>query len=206
MGGRAGYTLATALVIGSAGVVGYFGLFYEWIPKPVIFPILVFVGLEIAAQSFHATPVRHYPAVALACLPALAYLVTLMTGEVRSVSTAQDTSAALQLRLQTLHELSGGFIITSLAWASALAALIDRRLATAGLLMLVCAACSLFGVIHSPLPSLTFGLGRGLRIGCSSVLCMGTVCQPCGFAAQVSLVIDCRSLGRQIENCHRTRF
>ncbi len=36
--------------------------------------ILVFVGLEITAQSFRATPERHFPAVALAILPALAYL------------------------------------------------------------------------------------------------------------------------------------
>ena len=57
---------------------GYFGVFqllFEWLPKAAMFPILVFVGLEITAQSFHATPAKHYPALAFAMLPALAYLV-----------------------------------------------------------------------------------------------------------------------------------
>ncbi|MDP7019798.1 MAG: permease, partial [Pirellulaceae bacterium] len=74
MGGRAAYTLATAIFVGSAGLFGYFGFMYLLIPKPTVFPILIFIGLEITAQSFHATPRRHYPAVALACIPALAYL------------------------------------------------------------------------------------------------------------------------------------
>src|SRR5205823_13166599 len=75
MGARAGYTLATALFVGAAGVFGFFDWIFFVLPKAVVFPILIFVGLEIAAQSFAATPRRHYPALALACVPALAYLV-----------------------------------------------------------------------------------------------------------------------------------
>ena len=75
MGGRAAYTLATAIFIGAAGLFGWFTHLFEWLPEPAAFPILVFVGLEITAQSFRATPERHFPAVALAILPALAYLV-----------------------------------------------------------------------------------------------------------------------------------
>ena len=70
MGGRAAYTLATALFVGSAGVLGYFGYLYLIIPKATVFPILIFVGLEITAQSFHATPRRHFSAIAVACIPA----------------------------------------------------------------------------------------------------------------------------------------
>ena len=77
MGARSAYTLATAIFVGAAGIFGYFDWIFFFIPKAVIFPILIFVGLEITAQSFHATPVRHYPAVALACVPALAYLAVL---------------------------------------------------------------------------------------------------------------------------------
>ena len=61
MGARAGYTLATALFVGGAGVFGYFDWIFFLIPKAVVFPILIFVGLEITAQSFQATPRRHYP-------------------------------------------------------------------------------------------------------------------------------------------------
>src|SRR5271165_1635305 len=74
MGARSAYTLATALFVGAAGILGFFDWIFFIIPKAVIFPILIFIGLEITAQSFHATSVRHYAAVALACVPALAYL------------------------------------------------------------------------------------------------------------------------------------
>ena len=77
MGARAAYTLATALFVGAAGIFGFFDWIFFIIPKPVIFPILIFVGLEITSQSFQATPIRHYPAVAMACIPALAYLASL---------------------------------------------------------------------------------------------------------------------------------
>ena len=66
--------LATALFVGMRGILGYFGYLYVVIPKVTVYPILIFIGLEIAAQSFHATPVRHYPAVVFACVPALATL------------------------------------------------------------------------------------------------------------------------------------
>ena len=82
MGARAAYTLATALFVGGAGIFGYFDWIFYLIPKAVVFPILIFVGLEITAQSFHATPRRHYPAVALACVPALAYLALITLNQI----------------------------------------------------------------------------------------------------------------------------
>ena len=61
MGARCAYTLATALFVGAAGVFGFFDVIFLLIPKAVIFPILIFVGLEITAQSFHATPPGIFP-------------------------------------------------------------------------------------------------------------------------------------------------
>ena len=84
MGGRSAYTLATALFVGGAGVIGYFGYLYLVIPKAAIFPILIFIGLEITAQSFHATPKRHYAALALACVPAMAKLVMMFVNSLLS--------------------------------------------------------------------------------------------------------------------------
>lgn len=161
MGGRAGYTLATALFIGSAGVLGYFSWIYLIIPKAIVFPILIFIGIEITAQTYHATPKRHYPAVALACVPALAYLVMIYAGQVLAatgssidqLAGAEASPAQVELarNLQTVHVLSGGFILTSLLWASALARLLDRRLIRAACYFAVAGLLSLFGVIHSPL-------------------------------------------------------
>ena len=155
MGGRAAYSLATALFVGGAGLLGYFGFLYLIIPKAAIFPILVFIGLEITAQSFIATPRRHYAAIAIACLPAIAYLAQLFTGQVLSdpAVNADQLGATTQGTLLNLRVLSNGFIITSLLWASALAATIDRRLSLASLYYLIAAGCTVFGVIHSPLAS-----------------------------------------------------
>ncbi len=154
MGGRALYTLATALFVGSAGLLGYFGFLYILIPKAAIFPILIFIGLEITAQSFHATPQKHYAAVAFACIPAMASLVLIFTDNLlaQSGKSLDELFGQLPEQLQTLRILSGGFIVTSLLWASGLAALIDRNLRRAALFFAIAAVCSLFGVIHSPLP------------------------------------------------------
>src|SRR5881397_531118 len=59
MGARAGYTLATGLVIGLGAAVGVLSLLVAVLPEAAIAPILVFIGLEITAQGFLATPPRH---------------------------------------------------------------------------------------------------------------------------------------------------
>jgi AGZA family xanthine/uracil permease-like MFS transporter len=160
MGGRSAYTLATAFFVGGAGVIGYFGLLYDWIPLPAILPILIFVGIEITAQSFEATPKKHYAAVVFACIPALAYLATLMTKSVfDDLGKSLDSlSAPLAGQLFAARALSNGFIVTSLLWGGLLAALIDRKLKVAAIYCLVAATFSLFGVIHSPFEEATLAL------------------------------------------------
>ena len=162
MGGRAAYTLATAIFIGSAGVIGYFAFLYLYIPRPTVFPILVFIGLEISSQSFLATPKRHYPAVAIACIPALALLGSMFAGKLMGSLWVFGDGAAgkvlaanqeLAFQLDTLRILANGFIITSVIWASALAAAIDRQLLRSSAFFAVAAVLTLFGVMHSPLLS-----------------------------------------------------
>jgi AGZA family xanthine/uracil permease-like MFS transporter len=158
MGGRAAYTLATALLIGLLGTTGLFGYFYQLIPKAAVFPILVFVGLEICAQSFLATPRRHYPAVAIACVPALAVLALHFVGQLwgdpalaqHNLNPSALQNPELAAGLETTMLLSNGFILTSVFWASALAMAIDRRLVAAAGFYFAAAACTLFGLMHSP--------------------------------------------------------
>jgi AGZA family xanthine/uracil permease-like MFS transporter len=158
MGARSAYTLATAIFIGLAGILGYFGWIFYVLPKPVVFPILIFVGLEITAQSFRATPRRHYPALALACVPALAYLASIPLNQVVNDPGPPGReftsfSPEVQHTIQTITILSGGFIVTSLIWATGLAKVIDGRMKTAAAVFLLAGMFALFGVIHSPLPS-----------------------------------------------------
>lgn len=151
MGARAGYTLATALFVGAAGTLGFFDWIFLLLPKAVVFGILIFVGLEITAQSFHATPARHLPAVALACVPALAYLAIIALKNVLpEVKPFGEFSPPAQHFIQTVTILSGGFIVTSLLWGSILSHLIDRKVVSAVVCLVLAAAFSLFGVIHSP--------------------------------------------------------
>jgi adenine/guanine/hypoxanthine permease len=156
MGARSAYTLATALFVGAAGIFGYFDWIFFVIPKAVIFPILIFIGLEITSQSFHATPARHYPAVALACVPALAYLALLafkqLSPELKPFAELQPQT---QQWIQTVTVLAGGggFIVTSLLWSTALTHMIDGRVRPLVGTLLLAAVFSWFGIIHSPLPA-----------------------------------------------------
>jgi AGZA family xanthine/uracil permease-like MFS transporter len=150
MGGRAAYTIATALFVGLLGVTGLFSYLYLIVPKATVFPIMVFVGLEITAQSFAATPRRHYTAVALALIPALAALATIM---LRKFGVGGSLPDHLQQDWLILTMLYNGFFLTSLLWSTALAHLIDHRLKLAATFFAVTAVATLFGVIHSPLES-----------------------------------------------------
>jgi len=148
MGGRAAYTLATAVFIGLAGLTGTFAWLYQAIPGPAILPVLVFIGLEITAQSFHATPARHYPAVAVACIPALAGLAKIQADKLLVAGAVPQ--GPLVAELFSVRLLAAGFIVTSLVWAGLVAALIDRHLRAAAAWCLAAGGLTLCGVIHSP--------------------------------------------------------
>ena len=154
MGGRAAYTLATALFVGGAGLIGFFSYIFILVPKVALLPILIFIGLEITAQSFHATSRRHYAALAVAFLPAIARLVMIMFDQL-GLAWALDFEAAPPNSPELIHQitvLSGGFILTSLLWASATAKIIDRRFSVAAIYFIVGGLLTLFGLMHSPLP------------------------------------------------------
>ncbi|WP_422926074.1 permease [Singulisphaera sp. PoT] len=153
MGARSGYTLATAIFVGAAGILGFFDWIFYLIPKAAVFPILIFVGLEMTAQSFQATPKRHYAAVAFACVPALAYLALLALNQVLPSVSFESLAPNAQHWVQVVTILSGGFIVTSLIWGAGLAHLIDGRIRLAAGLFVCAAVFSWFGIIHSPVPS-----------------------------------------------------
>jgi AGZA family xanthine/uracil permease-like MFS transporter len=153
MGARAGYTLATGLLIGVGAAVGVVALLVRLLPDAAVAPILVFVGLQIAAQAFLASPARHAPAVALSFLPAVAALVliqgNLLLGSVGK--SAADLAGEGRAVWGALLVLGNGFILTALLWGAALVAIIEQRLRVAGAVLAMAAVATLFGLIHSPL-------------------------------------------------------
>ena len=155
MGARAGYTLATALVIGVGGAMGVVSVLVSVLPEAAVAPILIFIGLEITAQAFVASPARHAAAVALSFIPAVAALVLIeVTSFLASVGRSPgDLAGEGRTAFQHLLVLGNGFIVTALLWGWALASIIDGRLGRAAAVFATCAAATLFGLIHSPLPS-----------------------------------------------------
>jgi AGZA family xanthine/uracil permease-like MFS transporter len=154
MGARAGYTLLTAVAIGGGAAVGVVSLLVRLLPEAAVAPILVFIGLEIAAQAFLASPVRHAPAVAVAFIPAVAALVLI---EVSALLGALDLRSADLLRegrggLEPLLVLGNGFVVTALLWGSAVACIVDRRLELGAAALAGTGLLALFGVVHSPRP------------------------------------------------------
>lgn len=154
MGGRAAYTLATALFVGVGGVLGYLDLFVDLLPEAALGPILTFIGLQITAQAFLASPPEHASAVALSFLPVIANLTSIQMEELlRGLALSPD---ALTGRALTTYQgvlvLGNGFIFTAFLWAAMLIFMIDRRLFSAAAMAGLSAVAALFGMIHSPLP------------------------------------------------------
>jgi AGZA family xanthine/uracil permease-like MFS transporter len=155
MGARAGYTLATGLVIGVGAAVGVLSLLVAILPEAAVAPILVFIGLEITAQAFLASPRHHGAAVALAFVPTAATVVLIELGGVLAAlgKSPADLTGEAALTHATLLVLGNGFVLTAVLWGSALVFVIERRLGLVALVFALASGATLFGLIHSPLPT-----------------------------------------------------
>jgi AGZA family xanthine/uracil permease-like MFS transporter len=123
------------------------------LPAAAVAPILVFIGIEITAQAFLASPPRHAPAVAVSFIPAVAAVVLIQTSEILGAvgKSPADLVGDGRLTFDTLLVMGNGFVLTALVWGSALAAIIDRRLGAAAAVLAAGGVAALFGLIHSPL-------------------------------------------------------
>jgi AGZA family xanthine/uracil permease-like MFS transporter len=155
MGGRAAYTLATALFIGLGGIFGYLSFFVHLLPEAAVAPILIFIGLEITAQAFEASPGRHAKAVAMAFIPVIANLLFIQIGSLLSNlgKSASDLKGEVAVTYETIMMLGNGFILSSLLWGSIAAYIIDGKLKVAAAFLVTAGFFSLFGIIHSPFAS-----------------------------------------------------
>ena len=106
-------------------------------------------------QAYNDSPPAHSPAVSLSILPVIASLVLIILGQFMGAMGATPDKLPLHLQImhQTLTMLSNGFIITGLLWGSMLAFIIDHKARLAALCGAVCALLTLFGIIHSVMPS-----------------------------------------------------
>jgi len=157
MGARGGYTLLTGIFIGVGGMLGLVSGLVAVLPLAVLAPIIIYVAIDITVQSFEATPKQHAPAVVLAFLPSIAYLLSIKLGN-PAIVPPEHYAALLSDSAHGISEmaviviLGNGFIITSMLWATMLAAMIDQRFNRAALTLLLAALLTTFGVIHSVKP------------------------------------------------------
>jgi AGZA family xanthine/uracil permease-like MFS transporter len=191
MGGRAAYTLACALFVGLGGMLGYIPLMAKILPLACLAPILIFVAYDIVAQSFHATPKAHAAAVCFAIFPSVAQLLRITLDKANPVllSSALDPDMVAETAKIPLSfvdnfgvfvMLANGFILTAMLWGAFLAFLIDHRFGATAATLALCSALSLFGVIHSVLPT------GGIYLPWSAAL--GGSAAPYHWAASYALV------------------
>jgi AGZA family xanthine/uracil permease-like MFS transporter len=79
-----------------------------------------------------------------------------MSAALDPAGTMQATGLTNPAFIQTVGVmimLASGFIVTAMLWGATVAFLTDRRVVAACVTLLICAALSLFGFIHSVLPS-----------------------------------------------------
>ena len=166
MGGRAAYTLATGLFVGLGGIFGYIAFLAGALPLPALAPILVFIAIEMTTESYVAIPRRHLAAVSLAVLPSLAYLVTIFLSQVydgalmgaaldpaATIAATKLTNPAFVQTAGVMVMLANGFIISAMLWGGAATHLIERSVGAAAIMLLAGAGLSLFGFMHSVLPT-----------------------------------------------------
>ncbi len=155
MGARSGYTLLTGLFVGLGGMLGLISGLVQWLPLAVLAPIIVYVALDITTQAFQATPARHATAMVFGFLPPVAYMLSIKTGNPAWIDPARHAQLIGALdghglpELAVIVTLGNGFIMTSMIWTSAVAAMVDGRLRRAAAFLLGGAGLSLFGIIHS---------------------------------------------------------
>ena len=155
MGARTGYTLLAGLFVGLGGIFGVISGLVQWLPLAVLAPIIVYVALDITVQAFQATPKHHHAAIALGFLPSVAYLISIKAGNPAWIAPERFAELMTTLDGHGLPEmavivtLGNGFIITAMIWISAVVAMIDGKLLRSSGFLLVGAALSLFGIIHS---------------------------------------------------------
>jgi AGZA family xanthine/uracil permease-like MFS transporter len=155
VGGRTGYSLATAALVGTVTFLGVVPLLLAIIPLAAIYPILLYIGALIGGQAFQATPRSHAPAIIIAMIPHFAaWAAGLVDGVLSAAGTTADAvgKAALEnagVLFDGLHTLGGGAILSGLLLGAIAIFLIEHRFRAAAGYAAAASLLSYFGFIHS---------------------------------------------------------
>ncbi len=154
-GGRAGYSMASGLVIAMLCFLGLFGLLSALLPTPAIVPILLYIGLLIGAQAFQSVPRLHAAAVVAALIPNIA---AWGAGQIDNALAAAGTTAAAVgedklsgagLVYSGLHTLGQGATLAGIVLGAIVTFILERKLLTGAIWALAGAALAFIGLLHA---------------------------------------------------------
>jgi adenine/guanine/hypoxanthine permease len=160
---RCGYVLAVGIVFFIAATFGFMAFLNNLVPLAATAPILVYVAVIIISETARTCPRRHGMAIAIAMIPHVSGFLMIKWG---SMMNALGSVGAQELPALTDPEMIGamaqqgahvvghqilsqGAIITGLMWGAFLALLIDGKFKESSGFMLVGAAMTSLGIIHS---------------------------------------------------------
>ncbi|WP_030455999.1 hypothetical protein [Herbidospora cretacea] len=151
-GGRAGYSMASGVVIALFCFLGLFSVLATLLPTPAIVPILLYIGLLIGAQAFQAVPRVHAVAVVMAIIPNIAAWAAGQMNNVIAASGVAVTSDQIAAAGSVYHGtvlLGGGAILAGLVLGAIVAFIIDRNFYWAAGYALFGALLSFIGLVHA---------------------------------------------------------
>jgi AGZA family xanthine/uracil permease-like MFS transporter len=191
MGGRIGYSAATGVMVIVLSWLGIISVLLALVPVVAISPILLYIGMLIAAQAFQTTPLKHAPAIGLAFTPHLAAWAKLQVDTVlgSTLNAAQsvgglaadkiaDVKAASLAALpqqgvlyRGLEVMGGGSILAGLVLGAIGVFVIERDFAKASAFALTGAVLTYFGFMHGE----SIGVGGGLGVSPAVALAYAVV-------------------------------
>ena len=180
MGGRIGYSAATGLMVIVLSWFGVISVLLALVPVVAISPILLYIGMLIAAQAFQTTPLKHAPAIGLAFTPHLAAWAKLQVdtamgatltaaqsvGGLTADKVAEIKAAAIASLPQGgvlyhgLEVMGGGSILAGLVLGAIGVFVIERDFVKASAFALAGAVLTYFGFMHGE----AVGVGGGLGV------------------------------------------
>jgi AGZA family xanthine/uracil permease-like MFS transporter len=153
MGAGWNYSWMNGVVICLITLFGAVGHVLHFIPLEVSLGILLWIGLVITSQAFHASPSHHGLAVAVGLAPSMAaWLLVQVESTLRAAGrTLYDTvgSFGSDLHIRGVIALSQGFIVTSIVYSAIMAFVIDRKYRLAAIWMGAASLLSATGLMHA---------------------------------------------------------
>jgi adenine/guanine/hypoxanthine permease len=180
MGGRIGYSAATGVMVIVLSWLGIISVLLALVPVVAISPILLYIGMLIAAQAFQTTPLKHAPAIGLAFTPHLAAWAKLQVDTVLnstltaaqavgglSADKAGEVKAAAIAALPQggvlyhgLEVMGGGSILAGLVLGAIGVFVIERDFVKASAFAFAGAVLTYFGFMHGE----AVGVGGGFGV------------------------------------------